>query len=288
MKLFSKGCTMKNVIVNADEFGLTRGINRGIIESFEKGIVRATSIFWGGRDLDYAISYALLNSIDVGVHLNLTFGIPLDKSFAPLNKNGTFFKRRSLLLLSVLKSLNYAVVYKEFETQLLFFLNKGLKISHLDTHQHIHTVSPILEAAADLAKKYDLFLRVPQETILMKKIKNPKALVLLSKKKLIVQKCNKLRTILHKKAVKTTEHFLSPFGLIPRIDIFTPVILMQILKNVSAEGSTEYMAHPGYIDADFGDFSAWAQQREQELSAYTSPLIKEFIRNNDIISTNFL
>ena len=66
------------LIVNADDFGLTRGVNLGIIEAFQQGIVRSTTIMAGMPAVEHAIALSKQNTrLKVGVHLCLTSGKPL-------------------------------------------------------------------------------------------------------------------------------------------------------------------------------------------------------------------
>lgn len=267
---------MKEIIINADEFGLTRGINRAIIESMEKGVVSATSIMYGGADIDYAIDYARKQKIDAGVHLNLTYGSPLVGRNKTTHNNGVFYNRRQLLYKCALKRIEYREIYTEFEAQILFFMDRGLEISHLDTHQHIHTVSPIYEAVRDLALKYDLIMRLPQETIVVETLRTFQDLYIYIKKKMISWRCQRLRHDLIDDGVKITSRFLSPFGLIPRPQRFEFKHFKRIL-DYAETGLNEYMAHPGYLDETFNNFSSWAHQREDETAIYTSSEAKELL-----------
>ncbi|HLY26998.1 MAG TPA: ChbG/HpnK family deacetylase, partial [Aggregatilineales bacterium] len=63
------------LIVNADDFGLTEGTNRAIVEAFQQGIVTSTSLLANGYAFDHAIELAEgLPDLGIGVHLTLTEG----------------------------------------------------------------------------------------------------------------------------------------------------------------------------------------------------------------------
>ena len=265
---------MKEIITNADQFGLTRGINKGIIEALEKGVVTTTTLIHSGYDVDYAIDYARQNRTNAGVHLNLTFGRPIASAASSVAAAGNFMTRKELLKACLLNKIEKEDVIREFEAQITYFAEQGVNITHIDTHQHIQTLSPIFEAAAFLAKKYGFWLRLPKETIFFRKLNSAKNLFFLTKKIIISKQCSTLRKKLRKAGVRTPDKFLSPFGFIPRPVEFTKQHFLIMLEH-TVDGMNEIMAHPGYIDADFDDFSSWKEQREQELLVYLDPQVKE-------------
>ncbi len=66
------------VIVNADDFGLTEGTNAAILRAHLHGIVTATSLLANGRAFDHAVALARTTpSLDIGLHLTLTEGLPV-------------------------------------------------------------------------------------------------------------------------------------------------------------------------------------------------------------------
>lgn len=126
---------IKRLIVNADDFGLTEGINQGIIMSYEKGIVNSTSLMANMPAFTHAADFVRNSSnIAVGVHLNLFKGKPVSNKISSLvNKKGFFYTLPEFIK----RLFCWKIVFEEIETELEMQIEKilaaGLKISHLDS-----------------------------------------------------------------------------------------------------------------------------------------------------------
>ena len=151
----------KFLIVSADDFGLTKGVNQAIINSFKHGILTSTSLLVNGFAIDDAIKLLQSNKgLDVGIHLTVTQGFPLLKSnlISSIIANGNLFypNYKKLFLKMLLKKVNIKDIEREFRKQLDFAFNAGLNISHIDTHQHIHPHPSILNLIIKLAIEYNI------------------------------------------------------------------------------------------------------------------------------------
>lgn len=128
----------KRLIVNADDFGLTRGVSEGIVFAHRNGIVTATTILADAPAFDHAVELLRATpSLDLGVHLVLW---PDGMSFFPFL--GRVMKWPS------------ARIEREFSRQVEKVLAAGLKISHLDTHKHTHLYPNVMRAVVAVARKY--------------------------------------------------------------------------------------------------------------------------------------
>lgn len=158
---------MKKIIVNADDFGLTEGVNRGIISAYKKGIVTSVSLMANGNAFERAV-YLLKNNpgLDAGIHLTLIEEKPLlPKKEIPslVIADGNFirnyfqFAKKYLLGRIVITE-----VEKESDAQFKKIIERGIKINHIDSHQHIHLIPGILKIVIKLAKKYGIrMIRCP-------------------------------------------------------------------------------------------------------------------------------
>jgi len=119
------------LIVNADDFGLTRGVNLGIIEAFQQGIVRSTTLMVGMAAQNHAVALARENpGLKVGIHLRLTAGKPMaDKVTSLQTSDGTMQDLRQFMANS---SMCPQEIEKELRTQIEHFLSLGLPLSHID------------------------------------------------------------------------------------------------------------------------------------------------------------
>jgi chitin disaccharide deacetylase len=135
------------LIVNADDFGLSDGVNRGIIEAHERGIVTSTSLMvrWpGAKD---AASY-------INKHPELSTGLHVDL--------GEWAYREGdwVALYEVVPLSETQAVRREIEQQIADFRAlTGLEPTHLDTHQHVHQREPTRELLIDFGRRLDVPVR---------------------------------------------------------------------------------------------------------------------------------
>src|SRR5262245_16933755 len=133
---------MKRLIINADDFGFTRGVNEGIVRAFELGIVTSTTLMANGEAFDHAVELAKANPrLAVGCHLAAVGGKPV------LTKGGSLVNgdRRLPATLSKLVSglargtIRIAEIESEFRAQVDRVFKAGIVPTHLDSHKHSHT-----------------------------------------------------------------------------------------------------------------------------------------------------
>src|SRR5579859_712137 len=121
------GSSTYRLIVNADDFGFTRGVCDGIVEAHRQGILTATTLMAGGAAFDYAVELARATpSLDVGVHLVLW-----DDTDVPQRLPA--FVMRAM-------TMSTAAIERLFAAQVERVINAGITPSHLDTHKHTHTL----------------------------------------------------------------------------------------------------------------------------------------------------
>jgi chitin disaccharide deacetylase len=129
----------KHLIVNADDFGQSAGINWGIIEAYEHGIVTSTSLMTRWPAAGSAAQYAREHpELSVGLHLDLG--------------EWTYRNRNWLVVYSVVPLDDAEVVRREIAGQLASFQHLvGKNPTHIDSHQHVHLREPARSALLDLA-----------------------------------------------------------------------------------------------------------------------------------------
>ncbi|MEE6453141.1 chitin disaccharide deacetylase [Gottfriedia acidiceleris] len=150
---------MTKLIVNADDFGYSKGVNYGIIDAHLNGIVNSTTMMMNMYAVEHGIELAKLHpTLGLGVHLVLTAGKPLLSNLKTIvDPNGDFLKNSYWYDNPVI---NVEEVEKEWDAQIQKFLSYGLKPSHLDSHHHVHMISILHPVIAKLSQKYDLPVRV--------------------------------------------------------------------------------------------------------------------------------
>lgn len=135
------------LVVNADDFGQSAGVTRGIIEAFERGIVTSTSSMVHGSGAAQAARYARANpKLAVGLHLDFGEWILREGCWVQLYATADAGDARA--------------VRNEASRQLALFRDLfGADPTHLDSHQHMHCEEPYRSVALDLACELGIPLR---------------------------------------------------------------------------------------------------------------------------------
>lgn len=148
------------LIINADDFGLSKSISDGIVDGIKGGYITSTTVMVNMPYAEYAIKKAIENGItSVGLHIVLTVGKPIIKNEKLTDENGDFFYNKHQIDRTDLK---YEDVYNEIKAQINMFekLSEGkLKPDHLDMHHHLFDNDIIKRAVMDIAKEFLLPIR---------------------------------------------------------------------------------------------------------------------------------
>lgn len=149
---------MIKLIVNADDFGFSHGVNHGIIDSHLYGIVNSTSIMMNMSGTDHAIFLAKKHpNLRIGIHLVLTCGKPLLENVPSLiDDKGKFL---SLSAINKNKGISLDELEKEWTAQIERFIATGLKPAHINSHHHVHTIKEFQPVVRNLSQKYGLPMR---------------------------------------------------------------------------------------------------------------------------------
>lgn len=159
----------KRLVINADDYGMTLPISRGILKAASTGSVRAISVMTNSSDLSVSMDELATSSLklDVGLHATLTFGRPLsDPKEIPslVNGNGNFFSRNELFLRSHLCMISANDVYIELKAQCKKLIERWSVVDHLDSHHHVHAYPTIRDAVVRVAHEFGIKnVRAPYE-----------------------------------------------------------------------------------------------------------------------------
>ncbi len=148
------------LIINADDFGLSKSITDGIVDGIKGGYITSTNIMANMPYTKYAVEEALKNNLkSVGIHINLTVGKPIIKNPILIDENGVFLYNRKQIENPYL---TYESVYNEIMAQFdaINKYSKGeIKINHITTHHHLGDNKIIKQVIYDIAKKLNLSIR---------------------------------------------------------------------------------------------------------------------------------
>lgn len=220
----------RRLIVNADDWGLTRGVSEGILAAHRHGIVTSTTVL-ATAALDRELVARVRDSgLGLGIHVNLTLGAPLTRGRSLVDRDGRFVRdaRRAAARATA------ADVRAEVEAQVERFRSALRRPpTHLDTHHHVGLHSPVREVVLDVARA----LGVPVRS------QDPEA-----------------RARARAAGLRTPDHFFGESG--PDAYWSTARVVRHLRE--LPPGVSEFMCHPGWFDADLA-YSRYGRQREVEM-----------------------
>ena len=259
----------KRLIINADDYGRSPDVSRGIREAHLNGAVTSTTCMMNIRTTarDIAIALNETPELKMGVHLVLTAKktiLPQQWVRSITDENGDFLKYNAFV--ENLPNIDILEVKAEWRAQIeAFIAAAGEKPTHLDSHHHSSYFSPALfRAMLELAKEYECPIRFPLSPTETSREFNETA----KQAPDLIKEFNPRRpdnfVVDFYDAGATTEH------------------LLDILNNLP-DGTSEIMCHPGHVDQTFAEKeSVYNFQREREITILTDPAIKKAIQANGI------
>ena len=148
---------VKKIVVNADDLGLSDGVNAKIFASINRGLITSASVLANGDGFDnFQEQFRAYSQASFGVHLNLTEGLPLTNraDLGPLLHTSGRFREdiRNVRNLGKLRS----AIKEELSAQVSRLLEAGVKISHFDSHQHVHTIPAITPVVKLLQSEFGI------------------------------------------------------------------------------------------------------------------------------------
>lgn len=255
----------RRLIVNADDFGLSEAVNRGIIRAHRDGIVTSASLMACGSAFDHAVELARQNPrLGIGVHLTLTQERPLSDpvSVPTLATDGPRFPRSvfGLVRRYLAGRLDAEEIGRELEAQVQRVVRTGLRVTHFDGHQHIHVLPDVLALARALAERHGIrAARCPREALRWAAPVRMAQLVVLRQ---FCAACD--------------------WDGWTRTDAFAGFLdggnqdVRAALDQLPATGTTELMCHPGEPDPA-SPYARWGYAWQAELDALTDPAIRPLL-----------
>jgi predicted glycoside hydrolase/deacetylase ChbG (UPF0249 family) len=243
------------LIVNADDFGLTPGVSRGILDGGARGIVTSTTAIVN-RSIDPELIEQLeASGLGVGLHLNLTLGGPVsDPRRVPslVDAEGRFFRDAREAAARADRDQARIELGNQIDAFRRLF---GRFPTHLDTHHHVGVHEPILELVLDFATAIKVPVRSQDEAV---------------------------RGAARRAKLRTPDHFVGEAGPEP---YWSAERVLEQVRSLPA-GVTEFMTHPGYFDEALA-YSRYGRQRETELAGLTDPRARELIEREGIRLARF-
>jgi chitin disaccharide deacetylase len=156
---------LRLLIVNADDFGLNDAATDAIIDNHSSGAVTSTTLLVNAPGCERAIALAADHpDLGIGLHFNLTWGAPLsDPRTVPalVSSSGKFLGRTGLAVRLLSGRVPTEQIRREFTAQLDRICQLGIKPSHIDSHQHIHSFGQVFATLASYCSVHAIPMRVP-------------------------------------------------------------------------------------------------------------------------------
>lgn len=263
---------MKRLVVNADDYGMTESISKGILKAHFEGIVTSVSIVTNTPSFNKTISWVKDADIDKGIHLTLNSGEPLSSSARklPIVRNELEFLKSPIytpLFYMSIKSERKKIIYGEFKKQIEKLLQLGIKITHLDSHYHLHVFPQISDIIVNLINEYNIeYIRIPYENNLKEKAIHPVSCLI-----------SLFAGMYLGKKIK----YLPFYGLTKAGQMDTNT-LIKTIRAVNTDVG-ELMIHPGYHSAENRKYyHSDPIHLEYELEAAISSAVKIALAESDI------
>lgn len=238
---------MSTIYINADDLGLTHGVNLGIVECYKNGVVNSASLMTTTPYFEEAVSLIQEHQLgNIGLHFNLTEFAPLLSTHKTIvDEQGVFFRT-----ICDRKQVDLKEVEAELEAQYQRALAAGVVITHFDSHHHVHKSELLKEVFLKIATKYAMPLR---------KVANGYR--------------NPIKWLKHELLFKKHQFYTDAFSAEFYDGAVSEAVLERLIQN--AKGSIEIMCHPGYVDAENGIYDV---QRQLEMDILTSENIINLLK----------
>ncbi|HEX9017100.1 MAG TPA: ChbG/HpnK family deacetylase [Chloroflexota bacterium] len=277
------------LIVNADDFGISEGVNEGVVEAHSRGILTSTTIMANMPAFGHAAGLARAHpSLGVGVHLNLTSGVPVlppERVHSLVGPGGRFRPVGAVLRGLTVRALDPRQITAELSAQIERAMDAGVRPTHLDSHHHVH-VHPALHATVlSLAARYGVkSVRTTVEMGLGEAISNAR---MLAQREPGVPETPRARyvktlglsilgTVLRWRARRAGLVVADHFRGLLLGTAFDAEKLRRALEALPP-GTTELMTHPGYVDDGLRQRTSYSAGRDSELTALLDPACRALL-----------
>ncbi len=249
---------MRRLIVNADDFGLTAGVNRAIVEAHTRGIVTSSTLMANGRAFDDAVRLAkTVPQLSVGCHVVLIDGEPvLDAKRLPsitsAHSSADRFRDdlKSFAIRALAGRLDSGEIEAEASAQIRKLQSSGIGVSHLDTHKHTHLFPAVLRPLLGAARACGVrAIRNPfgprQPLKSSELLTRPNLWTRYAEVRILSALATKFRDAVKREGVVTPDGTL---GI-----VVTGALDEKLFRAIAAiipEGTWEFVCHPGYNDDD--------------------------------------
>lgn len=278
---------MRRLIVNADDFGYTSGVNRAIVEAHSHGVVTSSTLMANGPAFAEATLLArTVPKLSVGCHVVLTDGVPvLAAAQLPSLTTNSHFRDGMMTFAarSIAGRMNTDEIILETSAQIHKLQSAGIVVSHIDTHKHTHlfpgVLRPLLRAAAACgvrAVRNPFGPRLPLQSSHL--LAHPGLWTRYAEVRVLGSFAGRFREAVDREGFSTPDGTL---GIVVT-GALDETVFDAIARSIP-EGTWEFVCHPGYNDADLqAGKTRLRESRETELRVLTLPAARELLAQQGI------
>ncbi|VBB06853.1 glycoside hydrolase/deacetylase beta/alpha-barrel [Lucifera butyrica] len=278
---------MKQIIINADDFGLHEKVNLGIIEGYKNGCITSTSLMAGGPAFQHAVDLTGGNpGLGVGVHLTLVGAQPVAPAgeiASLVNEDGNFAAGYGDFFKQFFAGrIRLKDVRLELTAQIEKIRAGGVAITHVDSHQHLHILPGIFDIVLDLCDQYSIpAMRIPDEAIFFFGGYPRKLFRTLARNGLTFL-AGRARKRAKRRGLAIPDHF---FGMLAGGNMQAEYLL-NIVRRLP-DGTAEIMIHPGLENQSLNERYGWNYHWQEELDAVRDPRLRYCVDQNHIRLLSF-
>lgn len=275
---------MRRLIINADDFGLTSGVNRAIVEAHTRGIVTSATLMASGAAFANAVQIAP-STLSVGCHVLLMDGQPImNPREVPTLTNTLNGQLEREMTSFIARALSGRIAASEIEAEATAQIRKlqsaGVPVSHIDTHKHTHIFPQVLRPLLAAAKACGVrAIRNPYGKIAWPVIASrPRLWKRYWQTRVLNVFAEKFRRAVREAGMVTPDGSL---GIVVTGALDESVF--QLVLESIPEGTWELVCHPGYSDADLDKVRTrlrWS--RETELRLLTSAEARQILADHEV------
>ena len=273
--------------MNADDFGLTSGVNRAIVEAHSRGIVTSSTLMANGPAFAEAAELAKQSSqLGIGCHVVLIDGEPLlDPEKLPSLTHSRRFRDslKSFAARALTGRIDEGEIFAEAAAQIRKLQKSGIAVWHVDTHKHTHLfpriLHPLLRAARECgvrAVRNPFGPRLPMRSSQL--MQRPNLWTRYAQLRVLGGFAKKFHSTVAQEGFVTTEGTLG----IEVTGTLDETLFHAIAESIP-EGTWEFVCHPGYNDADLQTVKTRLREsRETELQVLTLPSARAILAEKGI------
>jgi chitin disaccharide deacetylase len=279
------------LIVNADDFGLTPGVNRAIVQAHSRGIVTSSTMMANGTAFEDAVRMAqTVPDLGIGCHVVLIDGKPVTNgkdlpSITSQQSGVTHFRDglKSFAVRALAGRLDSEEIEAEVTAQIRKLQLAGITVSHVDTHKHTHlypvVLRPLLRAAKDCGVRAVRNPFGPRKPLRSSELlRRPSLWARHAELKVLSTLANKFRSAAQREDMLTTDGTLG-IAATGTLD----EQLFRAIADIIPEGTWEFVCHPGYNDDALRAVNTRLREsRAIELRLLTMPEVRELLASKGI------